>query len=476
MPAADAGPSARTCRCWSRRRREGRSGLSKAQARTGIALGGAADSRLSRQMAMPVSGDTILRLVRLLPEPTPSTPTIIGVDDWAMKKRLRYGTITVDLQRHRPIDLLPDRTAETVIVWLESRPGIEIVARDRSTEYRRAITIGARNAVQIADRWHLLHNTRQMVERWAAGAHARLRRLPELSSPKATKTCRTKTCRTKAFRRLRSDADVAAESRTRRLTQYDDVRRRYLAGEAIVAISRATGLSPTTVRKFAYADAFPERAVRATASSIIDPYLPLLRSRLANGCENGLQLWRECRDLGYGGSASQIHRWLQDHRTAPSKHAPHRTVDTAPPAPATQNPVSIPSPKQLAWLIVKAPERRSIEEANAILRISQDRDAAILIRVVRRFVDLVRRVGTKAHDAGPAFDDWLRGAKRCGLRPVETFAAGLQHDGDAVRAALETCWSSAQVEGQVNKLKLLKRSMYGRGNLELLRRRLILAP
>lgn len=121
--------------------------LAKAQARTGIALGGAAGSRLSRQMAMPVSGDTILRLVRLLPEPTPSTPTIIGVDDWAMKKRLRYGTIIVDLQRHRPIDLLPDRTAETVIEWLGSRPGIEIVARDRSTEYRRAITIGARNAV-----------------------------------------------------------------------------------------------------------------------------------------------------------------------------------------------------------------------------------------------------------------------------------------------------------------------------------------
>ncbi|MEF2549716.1 ISL3 family transposase, partial [Aurantimonas sp. E1-2-R+4] len=393
------------------------------------------------------------------------------VDDWAMKKRLRYGTIIVDLQRHRPIDLLPDRTAETVIEWLGSRPGIEIVARDRSTEYRRAITIGARNAVQIADRWHLLHNTRQMVERWAAGAYARLRRLPELSSPKATKTRRIK-----AFRRLRSDADVASESRTRRLMQYNDARRRYLAGEAIMAISRATGLSPTTVRKFAYADTFPERAVRATPTSIIDPYLPLLRSRLANGCENGLQLWRECRDLGYGGSAGQIHRWLQDHRTAPSKHAPHRTDDTAPPAPRTQNPVSIPSPKQLAWLIVKAPETRSIEEANAILQISQDRDAAILIRIVRRFVDLVRRVGTKAHDAGPVFDDWLLGAKRCGLRPVETFAAGLQHDGDAVRAALETSWSSAQVEGQVNKLKLLKRSMYGRGNLELLRRRLILAP
>ena len=110
-----------------------------------------------------------------------------------------------------------------------------------------------------------------------------------------------------------------------------------------------------------------------------------------------------------------------------------------------------------------------------IRQIGQDRDAVVLSRFVRRFVDLARRVGTKARDAGPVFKEWLLEAKDCGVRPIETFAAGLDHDSSAVHAALQTRWSNAQTEGQVTKLKLLKRSMYGRGNLDLLRRRLLLA-
>lgn len=259
------------------------------------------------------------------------------------------------------------------------------------------------------------------------------------------------------------------------MAQYDDVRHRHLAGEKLMAISRATGLSPTTVRKFAYAEAFPERAMQAPRGSIIDPYLPMLEARLADGCENGLQLWRECRDLGYLGSVGQIHRWLQDHRTSPSRHAPHPSDAIHPRWLPARQPSSLPSPKQLAWLIVKAPEMRSDEETAAVHWLGQDRDAATLIPLVRRFVDLVRRVGTRSRHAISVFDTWLLDAKGCGVRPVETFAAGLEQDGAAIHAALRTGWSNAQVEGQVNKLKLLKRSMYGRASLDLLRRRLLLA-
>nr|WP_273507408.1 transposase [Fulvimarina manganoxydans] len=126
-------------------------------------------------------------------------------------------------------------------------------------------------------------------------------------------------------------------------------------------------------------------------------------------------------------------------------------------------------------MIVKAPEARSVEEAEVIRRISQDSEAVVVSRLVRRFVDLVRRVGTKARNAGPVFQTWLLEAKRCGVRAIETFAAGHEQDGAAVHAALRTGWSNAQTEGQVTKLKLLKRSMYGRGNLDLLRRRFLLA-
>ena len=150
--------------------------LVQAQTQVGVALGGAAGSRLAQRLGMPTSGDTLIRLVRAAPVAVTAPPTLIGVDDWAMKKRTRYGTIIIDLERRRPIDLLPDREAETLAAWLRARPGIGLVTRDRSAEYRRAISAGAPSATQVADRWHLLCNVRQMAERWAAGAYARLHR------------------------------------------------------------------------------------------------------------------------------------------------------------------------------------------------------------------------------------------------------------------------------------------------------------
>lgn len=444
--------------------------LATAQARIGIALGGAPGSRLGGHLAMPTSHDTMLRLVRRIPLPILPEPTAIGIDDWAMKKRLRYGTIIVDLERHRPIDLLPDRTAPVVVDWLRERNGIEVVARDRSTEYKRAIVAGAPDAMQVADRWHLLFNVRQMVERWAIGAHARLRHLPLEQT-----TGLPKPARTKAFPRTTSDRDCAADSRSRRWARYDDVRRRFLAGETLRAITRSTRLARATVHKFAHAESFPERATHSPKPSMIDPYLPLLEARLAEGCENGLQLWRECQDQGYPGTHKQIHRWLQDRRSAPSPHTPKRAVAETTPSMSMPPSSPLPSPKQLAWLIVKAPDTRAAEETCAIRHISQDPDADVVIRLARRFVDLVRRVGIKSCNAGAAFDEWLLDAKNCGVRPLETFASGLEKDGAAVRAALRTAWSNAQAEGQITKLKLLKRSMYGRGKIDLLRQRLLLA-
>ena len=127
---------------------------------------------------MPASADTVLRLIRNLPLPEPEPPRVVGVDDWALRKGRTYGTIVVDLERRRVLDLLPDRTAETLADWLRGQPQIAVVARDRSTEYARGIGLGAPGATQAADRWHVLVNLRQAVERWLAGAQARLRRLP----------------------------------------------------------------------------------------------------------------------------------------------------------------------------------------------------------------------------------------------------------------------------------------------------------
>jgi transposase len=116
-----------------------------------------------------------------VPLPKAPRPCVVGVDDWALRKGRTYGTIVVDLERHRPLDLLPDRSAETWDAWLRRQPQIRLVARDRSTEYARGTTLGAPAAVQVADRWHLLLNTRQMIERWLARVHPRLKLLPPIT-------------------------------------------------------------------------------------------------------------------------------------------------------------------------------------------------------------------------------------------------------------------------------------------------------
>src|SRR3982750_3038256 len=182
--------------------------LAQAQARVGVALGGEGSARLLQHQAMPASADTVLRLIRNLPLPEPEPPRVVGVDDWApclWRKGRTYGTIVVDLERRRVLDLLPDRTAETLADWLRGQPQIAMVARDRSSEYARGILMGAPAAMQVADRWHVLVTMRQAVERWLAGAHARLRRLPP--SPGTSADGQTG-CRTKAF--ARTQAETAA--------------------------------------------------------------------------------------------------------------------------------------------------------------------------------------------------------------------------------------------------------------------------
>jgi len=147
------------------------------------ALGGEAGARVRHRLPMPVSPDTLLRVIRGAALPTATTPRVLGVDDFALRTGCVYGTILGDLERCRPIDLLPDRTATTLQQWLAAHPGIEIIARDRSTEYARGAATGAPQALQGADRWHLLHNLREALERVLSRRHAFLARRPTLRPP-----------------------------------------------------------------------------------------------------------------------------------------------------------------------------------------------------------------------------------------------------------------------------------------------------
>jgi hypothetical protein len=288
--------------------------------------------------------------------------------------------------------------------------------------------------------------------------------------------------RTGPFPRSASDVQVGSDSRARRLALYGEVQRRHMAGEPLISIARAMKLARGTVRTYAHASSFPERGARRPSRSTIDRHLPHLQARVGEGCEDAAVLWRELQAQGFTGTAKQVRRWMSERRRRPARTAPSRWRGwpSANPGPSDQSPVTpLPAARQLAWLLVQPPTTLPAADAAAVGRVEQDKDTLIVAKLARRFTALVRGCNagsqTDAGAAGAELDAWLVEAGGCGVPTMETFAAGLRKDGHAIRAALTTPWSDGQTEGQVNRLKLIKRQMYGHASFDLLRRRVLLA-
>lgn len=258
----------------------------------GQALGGAAAARLLTHLRMAASGDTLLRILRQQSQAERETPRILGIDDWARRKGHTYGTILVDLERRQVADLLPGRTAATIEDWLRAHPGVDVVARDRSTEYARGVADGAPLALQVADRWHLLLNLRQMLERLLSRLYLRLKQLPGAGGLESTTSL---AAQRGPFPRTHTDREASLSSRARRIALYEEIQWRRRSGQKINQIASELNLHRATVRIHYYAESFPERSRRQPKPSLLDPFLPYLEERLEEGCENALQLWREIK-------------------------------------------------------------------------------------------------------------------------------------------------------------------------------------
>lgn len=180
--------------------------------RVAFQAGGEAGRYLAQIFKIVTSGDTLLRVIRSTPLPATATAKVIGIDDWAMKKGRRYGTIVVNLETHQVIELLPERNAKVVEAWLKGQPQVQLVARDRAAEYALGIQAGAPQATQVADRWHLLVNIREMVERLLSTLYQRLQQLPVTPEQLAVLAPKRRT-----FRRTHAEQQRSQASRERRL-------------------------------------------------------------------------------------------------------------------------------------------------------------------------------------------------------------------------------------------------------------------
>jgi transposase len=445
--------------------------LQEALREMGFEQGGEAGARLGKKLGYPGSPDTILRLVKQDLLPTPSSPQVVGIDDWSWKRGLRYGTLICDLENNRPIDVLADRSVQTVSAWFEKRPSVEIVSRDRSSEYAAAITKGAPQALQVADLWHIGKNLRESVQTLLARCRAEIRRglqvqlmpeqEPEETGPEPEEEKRPV--------RSRSEEQARLARRAQKLDQYEQVIELHNQELRAVDIASRVGISGRTVQRWLAHGSFPEAKRRRRRPSLIDPYEHYVREWWQQGNRNGLQLYRELRARGYKGSSKAMYNYLarlqplrSSSESVPLKPQGHKKVEVSP--------VQLEnfSARRATWLFVHQPDKldETQQKELALIR-SASPSAEAAYHLAQAFMQMIRE------HTGQQLETWLSLVQESTLPELKSFAKGIKQDKAAVLAGLTLPWSNGPVEGHVNRLKLIKRSMYGRANLRLLRQRVL---
>jgi transposase len=442
-----------------------------------FALGGEAGARLARKLGMPVSPDTLLRLIRRHPDAENGAPTVLGVDDWAIHKGLTYGTILVDLERHHPIDLLPDRSSSSLAAWLRAHPGVQLIARDRAGAYAEGSREGAPEAVQVADRWHLVDNlAAALADLFRAKgacltaataaliAHTESKETDDDPVPAPVDEIYQGKRRHPQPERWRDRMDAAAEAGVaRRRARYEQARALHATGTPVAQIARTVGASRMTVYKY-LREGLPQRKRHSIHGKqrVLEPYEPYLLQRWTEGCHTATVLWRELQTQGFAHSVSNVQRFVADLRRQGATPLGHpRTALTRPHG---------PPPRQVAAIVLRRPEKRSNEQRAYLTQLrATDPAIATATELAEDFLVMLRR------RAGERLPAWLDRAETSSVDDLARFARKLRTDLGAVQAGLTLRQSNGQTEGQVNRLKLLKRQGYGRAKVDLLRKRVLQA-
>lgn len=422
----------------------------------GYVLGGEAGARLSKRLGMKTSPDTVLRRLKLGPSTPVRGAKAVGVDDWAWCKGQRYGTILVDLETHAPIDLLPDRSADSLAAWLQSHPGEEVISRDRAGLYADGATRGAPQAIQVADRFHLLCNLTSAVERvleQKRGALAKAVPPPVLEPPQPVAD-RAPPARSRS-------EQVSEDRRQHRVERYNEVVAKYRSGMSQQEISRTLHMGRKTVGRFLRAGQFPERAKPHRKPPSVHAFQEYLTRRWTEGCHNATKLWHEIQAQGYAGGRSTMAHFVFTLRTKGTKYFRQTMAPRQPK-------VKPPSPRQAAMLLARRPEKLKPDEQQLLARLNECcPEIPILYTLTQGFSEVFHSKQSEA------LQNWMADAKQTGLPEIGRFCDGLRRDAAAVTAAVTLPWSNGQVEGQIHRLKLVKRQMYGRAKFNLLRRRVL---
>lgn len=424
-------------------------GLHQFLSQLGREQGGASAARSAALSGMQVTARSILRFLHALPLPPIVDPRIIGIDDWAWKRRERYGAIVVDLERNRPIALLPDRSQRTVAQWLKLSPTINTVARDRSKEFAAAITEALPHAKHVADRWHLAKNLTEHLDKVVSRRWKQLTaavdkaELPPEPAPVASG--------------IHQPRQPAGEAR------YQQVLALQKAGFPTKTIAQRLGVGQRTIQRWLAQEHGAYAGTRNPRRSPLDWTTPYLRERWEAGEHNGTLLWEELKAQGYTGSSQSVYRRLAKWRNHPPKRAW--------PAP----PGSIPHPllenvtpsKVIGWMLARPGTLSLSAETQFDQLCRMDEQLSQARELTHRFLHLIRT------HSGEGLEIWLKDVRASRIQEFLPFARSIERDKTAILAGLMLPYSTGPVEGHINHLKLIKRQAYGRAGLSYLQHRLL---
>jgi transposase len=428
--------------------------LIKALQAVGAITNGADAAQIASSFGVHTTAKTIIRRVLQLPLPSEGSVHKVGIDEWAWKKGHRYGTILVDLEKRRVVQLLADRSVETSKAWLRKHPEIDLVSRDRGKLFREAATLGAPQAKQAVDRFHLQKNFAEALEKFFRKQERALKKATQRSTGK-----------TRSAEETAVPEKVARERRARhrqRVSMHKRIWKLYRQGYHKEQIAQLVGVSSRRVYRTLEQETPPPPRRRSRSSSIVDPYLSYLTSRWNQGCHNVTRLYEEIVAQGYTGTQRTLQMRLRPFRQKVARPVSKQTVIWDKP----------PSPRGVALMMVRPEQRRTREQTAYLEQLIQSNEpVAVVFKLAQDFGRLLRK-----REGQVRLEQWKDSVRTSGIAELIAFVDGLADDGEAVANGCTLTWNNGMTEGFVNKVKWIKRSSYGQAGFPLLQRRVLLHP
>jgi transposase len=445
------------------------------------ALGGRPGERLCRRMGLAVSDDTLLRRLKYAAQSHPAMGPIpvLGVDDFAWRKGTRYGTILIDLEQSKVADLLPERSSSSFEQWLRQHSEVTMISRDRHGLYAEGARCGAPAAQQVADRFHLVQNLTQAVERaLTLQRHHLVMSVRELAQQNGSETGPAPSAdglpRSGGPQPSVTQRERREQRQQQRAELFHTVKGLHAQGMKASEIVRAVGISRGRVDQWLRLEKCPPRNQTGPQPGLTESLQKEVRLLWEQGSWTRTKLFSEIRKLGYRGGYSSLTRFLRGLREEETAMESMAAASTEPVAEETTPTVTVRrhiSPQVAAALLSKARPLLSQRQSEIVDYLKATCPGFATMRhLVLSFRSIL--CGGKVS----SLQRWAEKAATAGIPAVRRFVEKLQEDWAAVENAVEQTWSNGPAEGHINRLKTLKRQMYGRASFELLRARVLPFP